>query len=282
METVGAIDHPVPLGSTVDCAVCHGSSASSLQSVPFPSGESVAVEGPSAVCTVCHQGRAATETLAAATEELEDDAPSEALSFINPHYGLSSATLLGSEVRSGYQYPGRDYADTFTHVPDMNTCTSCHQPHSLEVRLETCTACHQGADDFRAIRISPQDFDGDGDISEGIANPIDTMRDRLGEAIALYAREVARTPVVYAEASYPYFFVDGDGDGAVSEGEAAYPNRYASWTPRMLRAAYNYQYARKNPGAYTHNPHYVLQLLYDSLEDLSGQVAIDISAYTRP
>jgi len=69
--------------------------------------------------------------------------------------------------------------------------------------------------------------------------------------------------------SYPYFFADSDGSGAIEEGEAKYPNRYQSWTPRLLRAAYNYQFVAKDPGAYTHNPFYAMQLLHDSIADLA-------------
>ncbi|MCC6188392.1 MAG: polyheme membrane-associated cytochrome C, partial [Anaerolineales bacterium] len=54
---------------------------------------------------------------------------------------------------------------------------------------------------------------------------------------------------------------------------------YASWTPGLLRAAYNYQYAQKDPGAFAHNGKYIIQILYDSL---SGVGAEGISAYTRP
>ncbi|MCP5116157.1 MAG: polyheme membrane-associated cytochrome C, partial [bacterium] len=64
----------------------------------------------------------------------------------------------------------------------------------------------------------------------------------------------------------------------VDPGEGIFPNRYATWTPRLLQAAYNYQYATKDPGGYAHNGAYVLQLLYDSLADIGG----DTSAMTRP
>jgi len=37
--------------------------------------------------------------------------------------------------------------------------------------------------------------------------------------------------------------------GRIDEGEAA----YVTWTPRLLKAAYNYQYAQKDPGAAVHN-----------------------------
>jgi hypothetical protein len=45
-----------------------------------------------------------------------------------------------------------------------------------------------------------------------------------------------------------------------------------------LRAAYNYQYSAKDPGAFAHNGLYIIQTLYDSLEDVGG----DVSGMTRP
>ena len=97
-----------------------------------------------------------------------------------------------------------------------------------------------------------------------------------------YASEVAGVPVVYASGAFPYFFTDSDGDGAVTEGEAVFPNRYHNWTPRLLKAAYNYQLVAKEPAIYAHNPQYALQLLYDSLDSLSLQIEVDISGLTRP
>lgn len=283
MSTAGIIDHPVVLGNTVDCATCHGSGATSLSSVPFSSGVSVDGLGTSAMCVVCHQGRASTETMVAATTGLEEDAVSADLAFINIHYAAAAATQMGSVTRAGYQYKGKDYKGQFTHVPDFAQCTDCHQPHSTQtVAIESCTACHKDANSFASIRISPTDFDGDGNVAEGIADPIVDLHGRLYAAIQRYARAVAGTPVVYAANSYPYFFIDEDANGEVSEGEAAYPNRYKSWTPRLLKAAYNYQFVAKDKGAFSHNPHYALQLLYDSLEDLSGSIELDMTNLTRP
>ena len=51
-----------------------------------------------------------------------------------------------------------------------------------------------------------------------------------------------------------------------------------NWTPKLLKAAFNYQYSQKDPGAFVHNPKYVIQFLIDSIEDLGG----DVSKYTRP
>lgn len=281
-STVGRIEHPVLPGATVDCAACHSESASTLQSVPFPSGVEMSNLGASAVCTVCHQGRAWTGSVNAAAEGLEEDGVSADLAFVNSHYAQSAATLFGSAVNGGYEYDGKSYVGPFAHAANLNTCTSCHQPHSLEVAVESCSTCHAGITEFTDIRSSTQDFDGDGDTSAGIAAPIAALHAQLGEAIALYASEIAGAPVIYASDSYPYFFNDTDGDAALDEGEGIFPNRYQSWTPRLLRAAYNYQFVAKDTAAYTHNPHYALQLLYDSLESLSEQVDVDIASLVRP
>lgn len=283
MQVPGILDHPVALGNTVDCAACHGEGALNLTAVPFPSGVSIDTFGSSSMCAVCHQGRASTETVVRATDGMEDDTVNADLGFINIHYAASAATQMGDVVRAGYQYEGKGYKGEFTHVEEFATCIDCHRPHSLaSVPIESCTACHQGVEEFSAIRTSKTDFDGDGDVTEGIADPISDLHGRLYSAIQLYASDVAGTPVVYATGRFPYFFTDGDGDGAVTEGEAAFPNRYQSWTPRLLKAAYNYQYVALDKGAYSHNPHYALQLLYDSLESLGEQVEVDMEGLARP
>ena len=97
-----------------------------------------------------------------------------------------------------------------------------------------------------------------------------------------YAKAVAGKPVVYDLESYPYFFVDTNGNGIADKDKTKFPNRYKSWTPRLLKAAYNYQFVTKDPGAYAHNPTYALELLYDSIADLGGKVAVELGKVTRP
>lgn len=282
MSTPGILDHPIGLGSVVDCQTCHNPATAALDTVPFPSGESVSNLGSSAMCSVCHQGRASTGTVETAVSGMDADTISADLGFINIHYAASAATLMGSVVHGGYEYADKVYKGQFTHVPEVNTCTSCHNPHSLEVSMETCATCHKGIEEFTDIRTSRVDFDGDGDMAEGIYHPIKTLHASLNTAIQAYASDVLDAPIVYAPNSYPYFFIDGDNDGQASAEESIYPNRYQSWTPRLLRAAYNYQFIAKDKAAYTHNPHYALQLLYDSLENLSEQVDVDMSSLARP
>ena len=97
-----------------------------------------------------------------------------------------------------------------------------------------------------------------------------------------HARRCSRHPSHAADAGTPIpttprlsVLVRGcQGQGAADEGEEA----FASWTPRLLKAAYNYQWFSKDPGAFAHNPKYVLQFLYDSLKDVGG----DVAGMTRP
>jgi hypothetical protein len=113
------------------------------------------------------------------------------------------------------------------------------------------------------------DYDGDGDTEEGIAGEIETLHEELYAAMQAYAADVAGTPIEYNAQRYPYFFDDA--------GE-----RFAAWTPRLLQAAYNYQYGAKDPGAYAHNGKYIIQVLYDSLESLGAKASVDMAGMTRP
>jgi hypothetical protein len=209
-----------------------------------------------------------------------EDEIMEGQGFINPHYFAAGATLFGGEAQGAYQYADQEYAGQLEHVAGANTCVECHDPHGLTVETESCETCHD-TEDIETIRMSEPDFDGDGDTEEGLAMEISTMRDMVYAALQDYAASVLEAPIVYAEA-YPYFFNDSNGNGEADPDEANYGNRYQSWSPRLLKAAYNYQYVDKDPGAYTHNGAYILQVLYDTLSSLGEQVAVDQSGMTRP
>jgi hypothetical protein len=93
---------------------------------------------------------------------------------------------------------------------------------------------------------------------------------------------VAGKPIAYTPEVYPYFFVDVNDNGTVDKDEAKFPNRYKAWTPRLIKAAYNYQFVVKDPGAYAHNPTYATDLLHDSLADLGAKVTVDLAKSVRP
>jgi hypothetical protein len=259
-----------------------------MTSVAFPGkdedGEPIVVSGlaDAARCMQCHQGRASKASVDGAIERfqvtdldavvapIKDQNGNEVkFGFINIHYYAAAATLYGTEVKGGYEYEGKSYDAQFRHVDGYDTCIGCHDPHSLEVKVSECAVCHEGADTIEAVReirmiSSAMDYDGDGDVEEGVAAEIAGLQEILLAEIQKYAAETAGAEIAYDAATYPYF-LGADG--------AAYPN----WTARLLKAAYNYQLAAKDPGKFAHGGKYVIQLMYDAIEDLSG----DVSALAR-
>jgi hypothetical protein len=260
-----------PLSNGLQCATCHSDPTTyaihEVTEVEFPSGATVDSGNPSTnLCINCHQGRQSTDSVNARIGDNEDNAVVEDLGFANVHYFAAGATLFGDEVQGAYQFDGQEYAGRNAHVEGFSNCTECHSTHELEVRAEACSTCHAGVEEVADIRMDSTDYDGDGDTDEGISGEIDTMTEALYAAMQAYATSTdGVSGIEYDSHAYPYFFDDA--------GE-----RYATWTPALLRAAYNYQYAQKDPGAYAHNPEYMIQVLYDSIEHVGG----DVSGMTRP
>lgn len=285
-STVGQVDRPANIGSVIYCNTCHNSAAHALTTVKFPSGIEIAAADGAVNCMQCHQGRTSTTTVAQAIAGHGLDTVTEGLGFINVHYAIAAATQLGGEVQGGYQYPGKTYVGRFEHVPDYSTCIQCHDAHSTAVNADMCSPCHLNVvtnADLRNIRQSKVDYDGDGNVTTPIMSEIATLHRALYAAIQDYAANIIGTPIVYEKNTFPYFFVDTNGNGIADSNEANFGNRYLTWTPRLVRTVYNYNFVSKDPGAYTHNPRYAVQLLYDSLEDLSERVAIpEFERYTRP
>jgi hypothetical protein len=177
-----------------------------------------------------------------------------------------------------YEYDGKTYLGHHAHVDSGQTCDTCHNAHELGVNTELCGACHGGATDPATIRMGTTDYDGDGNTTEGMSGEVSTMAELLLPAIQKYAQDKIGTPIVYDPGTNPYFFIDTNANGVADPDELNSDNRYATWTPRLLRAAYNYQWVQKDPGAFAHNGKYVLQVLYDSLKDIGG----DVTKLTRP
>jgi hypothetical protein len=287
----GAVENNQPIGQVIDCLACHNETATVMDTVVFPSGLEITGLGAEARCMQCHQGQASKLSvdqaieLTGLTEEV--DTISEELGFINIHYFPAAATLYGTAVQGGYEYDGKAYDFKNDHVKGYDTCIGCHDSHTLQLKLDECAVCHEGVssvENVRQIRMqgSEKDYDGDGDIEEGIASEIDSLRQMLYQALQVYAADVSEVPVVYA-ASYPYYFIDTNANGEPDGDEANFGNLYNAWTPRLLKAAYNYQMATKDPGAYAHGGKYIIQLLYDSIEDLNEVISnpVDLSMANR-
>jgi hypothetical protein len=298
----GKVDQPAPIGTTVTCDACHNPAATALTSVTFPSGAVADGLGPEARCMVCHQGRASTvsvntqiETFKAADKP--DNAPlpitegetTRRFGFINIHYFAAAATLYGSEAHGAYEYDGKVYDVKFDHTEGYDTCVDCHNPHTTEVKVEECAMCHEGVasvEDLKKIRMvsSAPDYDGDGNVEEGMGEEIAGLQAALYTAIQTYAKEFQGSGIMYDSASYPYWFNDRDGDSKPDLNDKGANQSYNTWTPRLLKAAYNYQVSVKDPGNFAHGNKYVIQFLYDSIEDLNASemvTKVDMAAMHR-
>lgn len=297
----GKVDKAVPApAGTIQCVTCHNAATATLNKVTFPSGKEVTGAGASSRCMICHQGRESKvsvdkkfETYKATDPDAVpapiknaqgNDAP---MGFSNIHYYAAGATLYGSQAQGGYEYDGKTYDGKFRHTEGIETCVGCHDSHSLEVKVETCAECHEGVktvDDLKKIRMqgSLADYDGDGNVEESIADELVGVQEALFAAIQEYAKTAAGTPIVYDPAAYPYFMADKDGDGKGDKNDKGGNVSYPSWTPRLLKAAYNYQVSLKDPGAFAHNSKYIIQLMYDSIEDLNVKIGtIDMTKMHR-
>ncbi len=278
-------DNEANTGSVVSCFVCHNDSAHVKTSAYFPSGETIDTLEESAICAECHQGRRSGLDVEKSTVNLPEDEVNEELGFINIHYKIAAAVRYGTDVITGYEYPELSYSGFFNHVEDYQLCTDCHNPHSLLINPDECAACHSEVSDYgdlRDIRTEDTlDFDGDGDTAEGVYGELTKMHDMLYSAIQAYAEEVSDQSIVYAFQN-PYWFIDTNGNGEADEGETERANSYGSWTPRLVKATYNYHLVLEDPGGFTHNARYLIQLIYDTLDDLSEVVDVEMSGLLRP
>ncbi|MGB5301513.1 MAG: hypothetical protein WBP17_00005, partial [Gemmatimonadota bacterium] len=238
--------------------------------VVFPSGESASYGNASNLCMTCHQGReskvSVDNTIAATAGPY---------GFLNIHYFAAAATLFGTQVKGGYEYDTKTYVgqNLFTvhealAAGALTDCLECHmnaatgddKDHTFMPEVTSCatSGCHSGAS-FEELSGSPSTNYTD----------IQTLTGELLPLIVTYANDVLSMPIVYSD-GYPYWCNDNGNP-------CNFANGYQDFDATLLKAAYNYQTALKDPGGYIHNGKYIKQILFDSIEDLGGTPSV-----TRP
>ena len=274
------------------CTNCHADLLTyeryNVPKVTFPGGFTIdSGHNDTNLCMTCHQGRESTASVNKAIAGLALDTPDTKLNFLHVHYFPAGATRYGTEAKVAYEYENKTYVGRFAHMPNVSTCTGCHQPHTGEVKIDHCGGCHDGINtvaDLANIRMSTRgDFDGNGK-EEGLAREIANLQDQLYAAIQTYSANVGGTPIAFTKAAFPYWYADTNRNGRIDPEEMKMANKYMAYTPRLLQAVFNYTFSVRDPGGAYHNGRYVLQLLYDSLESLaaSGKAGVNMSGKVRP
>lgn len=281
-------DEPAMVESVISCETCHNQKTTQLTSVVFPSGIEIDFDPNSALCASCHSGMGSSNSIPGRNGDIDVDAIIPDGSFINPHYAFAAATWLGSDAQGGYEYNQKTYVGKFEHAVGVQTCTQCHDPHSLHMNqtytdVDLCSTCHSNVvdySDYRDVYVDGVDYDADGHI-EGIYYEIEGVRGQLNQVMQIYAAEIIGQGIGWVD-QYPYLFKDNDLDGTISEEEMDFSNAYTQFTPRLMRTAYNLQFSIKDPAGYVHNGKYILQLLIDSIEDLASVVEFPFDYSQRP
>ena len=213
-----------------------------------------------------------------------------------------TSTATNTNIITPNVAAARSYAGKNLHGVSQDSCVSCHSPHTLEVAVSdtTCGRCHFKEDGTPVANMAELeearqfgfdgDIDGDG-TAESLKAEVDGLATLLYSAIQRYATVKAGHGICYLASTNPYWFIDTNGSGGFCDTAEADPcNVYSSvtgttldansvacvagkqhtgyYTPRLLRAAFNYQIYVKEPGAWAHNPRYIIEMLYDSLVDL--------------
>jgi hypothetical protein len=227
-----------------------------------------------------------------------------ATSFTNSHYLAAAAILWGTDAKVAMEYPYATTANTTAkasnvvnppgapmysgrnlHAVNYGDCTSCHNQHTLEIKTDVCGNCHFKEDGSPITTLAELeegsqygfwgDVDGDG-AEDGIRAEVQGIEALLFKAIYTYAANVdlgsGVKPICYNSAAYPYWFNTTNTDGTCD----ATPSNYATFSPRLLRATYNYNLLMREPGNWAHNPRYAIQLAYDGIVDLNAAIT-DIS-----
>ncbi len=255
-----------------------------LDGTPIPSIDQT---GNATICIFCHQGRESGLTLYATKLASGKNITGN---FFNPHYLGTAAMLWGVNA---FEYPGKSYSVNEAH--QQENCEGCHMDNATDDNLNgghtwwpnvaTCNmaSCHGG---FGPIAANPNSDNGPAspDVDNYRAS-FDTHNytgepggETLSIAISIQHLEkkvidlLADRGIFYDDLSYPYFFSD-----------AAHTTPFTAWTPSAYEAAFNISYIIKglpsgaesqvdvpNASAAVHNYKYIIQLLFDSYQDLNG------------
>ncbi|MDX1776016.1 MAG: hypothetical protein R3297_05500 [Desulfobulbales bacterium] len=212
------------------------------------------------VCTACHTGRQSGQGIASSADDFTDK------EFVDSHYLAAAGILFNA---AGYEFAGRDYANSiyFLHdrvgladslQPNANgPCIGCHmkteEGHVFQAVAknatgsivgltsfeQTCSNCHTGPEELLDVVTEQQ---------EGFQAALESLRLALADNGFIFL------------GAFPYF---SNTDWTSLQDPSGKSN---------MGAAFNYNLLYHEPGAYSHNLHYTRKLLYDSIDFLDDGI----------
>ncbi|MFZ5891492.1 MAG: hypothetical protein ACOY0T_10615 [Myxococcota bacterium] len=250
----GSFPLRVPSGATDQAIIERSATAGTVSGTP------AGAYGNGNVCIWCHKSRKDVTNYITA---------SNTITSVNwgPHTGPQSDIYTG---KGGYQYTGKAYGNS-SHQAFANGCLDCHMPrtagrnqgignHSFAPQLSSCqkAGCHANANSFdviggqSAMRASIQELrvalNNKGWLTRSAASPY-----------------VALTPEELQDRDFAADKARPTGSGTpLTAGEAG--------------ALYNYLLLARGAGGGVHNPVYVRELIYDSVQAVTGAPPSSIPA----
>jgi hypothetical protein len=210
-------------------------------------------------CIWCHKSRKDVTNYIIATNSISS-------TTWGPHNGPQADVYAGAG-KGAYEYIPKAYRNS-SHTNFSTGCVQCHMPpvaengnignHSFYPQTSACKNCHGTLDNF--------------DVSGGqslVKKELQTLRVRLNTLLLLSRDGI--NPLTSDDLEDEDFAADGAMPKTAVPANGAVPATTAG-------ALYNYFVMARGSGYGVHNPTYVKQILYDSIEAVGG----DLTGLVRP
>ncbi|BCA78668.1 multiheme c-type cytochrome [Desulfuromonas sp. AOP6] len=264
------------------CGACHTSATTGDLAVSGADivldytygGEEIILKGvnESKACLTCHGGWGNNDSLVAM-----DDAARDFHGVL--HHGPAGAVLFAEETHAGYEFAGQVY-DSTPHDIIGTTDANGNEVVPGTGTAGPCVACHMPGKNHSNSVVDVESMTIN---SEGVCNSCHSMTVEILEAAnkgrkqtASYIMEVVKSVLI--DLDYP----EADLGGLKPVLVATVNPTYLSLD--QFRAAMNWWVVYDDFGAHAHNPTYVKQIAFDTIDYLengtfTGTITVDTAAW---
>ncbi len=205
-------------------------------------------------------------------------------SSFGAHHGPQADVLLGT---GAYQFAGKSYGSSVHAQVVKDTCVACHMSlpkgryslspevggHSFRVLGEVheeelantsaCVSCHKGIKQVRGQEIfdlkAKADYDNDGTV-EPVQQEVRGLLDIFVNTKGTGLLQTVNPPMFRKDTKATFESLSADWAGSTS----------GQWSAVQIAALYNYRLILEDRSQGVHNATYTIQVLYDTLEALTG------------